>query len=205
MQSPPKTNNQRHRAEEILTFLPVLFRTADVEKLSPTPSLFLNRAARRKRVIRIMRGVYMNVWKCAIIGVKPSVEEVASFLRPPAYISCEWALNHHGVLDQFPSVCTVITLAAAVGKRNVVFLPEDRTSIEFSRIKPELFWGFERGPGEFSMATAEKAFLDIIYLRGHLPFRDELNIHLIDQRRLARMAAQFPAWVRAVAGIGDNA
>ena len=34
---------------------------------------------------------------------------VLSVCQPPSYISCEWALNHHGIRLQAPTVCTSLT------------------------------------------------------------------------------------------------
>ena len=75
-------------------------------------------------------GVYVNVF----LKNRPEIEEVACFLRTPSYISCEWALNRHGILLQSPVVCTVLTLSTAVGSaRNVQY---GGVTIEFSHLAP---------------------------------------------------------------------
>src|SRR5665647_1551976 len=78
-------------------------RYADVEKFTGNANVFLTRALQNGLVERIARGVYVN----AFLKNRPAIEEVACFLRTPSYISCEWALNHHGILLQSPVVCTV--------------------------------------------------------------------------------------------------
>ncbi|MBU4074646.1 MAG: type IV toxin-antitoxin system AbiEi family antitoxin domain-containing protein, partial [Proteobacteria bacterium] len=88
----------------ILQQLPQLFRYADVEKFTGNANVFLTRALKSGMVGRIARGVYVN----AFLKNRPEIEEVACFLRTPSYISCEWALNRHGVLLQSPVVCTVL-------------------------------------------------------------------------------------------------
>lgn len=173
----------------ILRQLPRLFRYADVEKYTGNANVFLTRALAKGFVERVARGVYLN----AMRDGRPVIEEVACFLRTPSYISCEWALNRHGVIIQAPFVCTVLTLDTAVGQsRNVEF---GGITIEFSRIAPRLFTGFGMNDG-FNLALPEKALLDTIYLRKHIPFPDELNLEHINMDVLIQMAMPFPAVVK---------
>ncbi|MBN1382635.1 MAG: hypothetical protein JXA41_13265 [Deltaproteobacteria bacterium] len=173
----------------ILKQLPVLFRYADVEKFTENANVFLTRAQAKELVHRVARGVYINLLRDA----QPSIEEVACFLKTPSYISCEWALNRHGVLLQSPVVCTVLTLDTAVGAARTIRF--GGVAIEFSRIAPRLFNGFETRDG-YNLALPEKALLDAVYLRKHVPFADELELDVIDKYRLLQMAAPFPATVK---------
>lgn len=173
----------------ILRQLPPMFRYADVEKYTASANVFLTRAQAKGFVKRVTRGIYINLLREA----RPGVEEVACFLRTPSYVSCEWALNRHGIILQSPLVCTVITLDTAVGQsRNVAF---GGVTIEFSRIAPRLFNGFEVKDG-FNLALPEKALLDTVYLRKHVPFPDELDLDVIDKDKLARLSEPFPAVVK---------
>ena len=173
----------------ILRQLPNLLHYADVEKFPGNANVFLTRALAKGFVERVTRGVYIN----RLREGEPSVEEVACFLRTPSYISCEWALNRHGLILQSPVVCTVLTLDTAVGAaRNIRF---GGITIEFSRIAPRLFNGFETRDG-FNMALPEKALLDTIYLRQHIPFADELDLDNIQKDKLMSLSALFPAIVR---------
>jgi predicted transcriptional regulator of viral defense system len=179
-------------AVKTLQQLPQLFRYADVEKFTGNANVFLTRALQNGLVERIVRGVYVN----AFLKNRPKIEEVACFLRTPSYISCEWALNRHGILLQSPVVCTVLTLSTAVGSaRNVQY---GGVTIEFSHLAPRLFTGFETRDG-FNLALPEKALLDTIYLRKAIPFRDELELALLDRKRLDRMAKDFPGPTRKLA------
>ncbi len=76
-----------------LKLLPALFRKQDAEKVAPHTGTFLSRAIKQELIHRLNRGNYINSF---LYGF-PRVEEVACFLRQSAYISCEWALNYHGV------------------------------------------------------------------------------------------------------------
>ena len=168
-----------------LKALPKLFRKQDVEKITPHAAMFLYRAAKDGVVYRLNRGNYVNSF---LYGF-PSVEEVACFLRPPAYISCEWALHYHGISLQAPMVCTVVTLGAAVGRQRAVSY--QGITLEYSKITPALFFGFTRQEG-FYMASPEKAILDTLYYRRSIPAQDELETEEVDFDLLAESAKRYP-------------
>lgn len=171
-----------------LKLLPVLFRKQDAEKVTPYTGTFLSRAVKKGLIYRINRGNYIN----SFLYKFPGVEEVACFVKMPAYISCEWALNYHGISLQSPFVCTVITLSTSVGKkRNIQY---QGTTIEFSRISPSLFFGFNY-QDRFYMASPEKAILDTLYYRGIIPAQDELELDKVDSKLLAKMAQKYPVSV----------
>ena len=171
-----------------LNFLPDLFRKQDAEKLAPHTAMFLSRALKKGFIHRLNRGNYIN----SFLHGFPPVEDVACFIRPPAYITCEWALNYHGISLQSPFVLTVATLNSSVGKHRSI--EYQGITIEFSKIAPGLFFGFTR-IGNFYMATAEKAILDTLYYRKALPAEDELELENIDANTLSEMAEKFPATV----------
>ena len=172
--------------------LPQLFSYADLQKFTANANVFLTRALKAGLVERLARGIYINL----LLKGKPRIEEAACFIRTPSYISCEWALNFHGLLIQSPTVCTVLTLSTAVGA-------ERRTSyqgvdIEFSHLAPRLFNGFTLEDG-YNLATPEKALLDTIYLRKGLPVADEIETETLDKVKLHQLAMPFPARVRKAA------
>jgi predicted transcriptional regulator of viral defense system len=179
---------KRQRSVEVLRELPALFRYADAAKFVSNPNVFLTRALKAGYVARIVRGAYYNTFKEA-----PRVEDVACYLRTPSYISCEWALNYHGVILQVPFVCTVITLSASVGERNKVHYKG--TVIEYSKISEKLFHGYEVSDG-FNMAIPEKALLDLLYLRGRMPFADEIEPDNLDITKLTDLSKSYPKSVQ---------
>lgn len=181
------------KSTDLLKLLPTLFRSADVGKFTRHPEVFLSRANKEARVLRLMKGAYLNLFKCEMSGVFPEVEEVACFLKSPAYVSCEWALYHHRVLIQAPMVCTAVTLNYVSATRSDIKYHE--TEIEFSRISQKLFWGFVTD-NLMNMATAEKALADAAYLRKRIPFADELDLDQLDLSRLADILQQYPGTTR---------
>ena len=180
--------NEEKSTLKRLKLLPALFRKQDAEKVTPHAGMFLSRGIKKGLIYRINRGNYINSF---LYGF-PEVEEVSCFLKPPAYISCEWALNYQGISLQSPMVCTIITLSTAVGrKRNVQY---QGITIEFSRISPSLFFGFACQDG-FYMASPEKAILDTIYYRKIIPARDELELDRVNLNLLSKMAGKYPLYV----------
>lgn len=178
--------------------LPNLFRTQDAEKVAPHTAMFLSRAVKDGLIHRINRGNYIN----SFLNGFPRVEEVACFLKPPAYVTCEWALNFHGISLQAPVVCTVVTLSTSVGeKRNIQY---QGVTIEFSKISKNLYFGFTNH-GNFYLATPGKAILDTLYYRKGIPAFDELDLEGVDYDALVRMAEKFPTTVSRAAHefIGD--
>jgi hypothetical protein len=175
---------------DVLRELPVpLFRTADAVKLASDDNMFLYRASRSGYLKRICNGVY---WNLLFHPEPPKVEQVACFARQPSYITCEWALNYHGLLLQVPQVCTAITLHPGTGKRNRI--RHEGYVIEYSRLKETLYLPEEiLVLDDFLMARAEKALLDAAYLRHEIPFADEL-----EKDRLTRLTPKYPASVQRV-------
>jgi len=171
-----------------LKHLPALFRKVDAEKVAPHTAQFLSRATAEGLIHRIKRGHYINSF---LFGF-PNVETVACFLRPPAYISCEWALNYHGISLQVPFVCTAITLSGAVGRRRTLLY--QGIAIEFSKIADRLFTGFETIDG-FQMATPEKAVLDSLHFHGHLAAADELQWDALNRNTLLEQGKAYPTRV----------
>jgi len=171
-----------------LKLLPNLFRKQDAEKVAPHTAMFLSRAVKDGLIHRINRGNYINSF---LYGF-PGVEDVACFLKPPAYITCEWALNFHGISLQAPVVCTVVTLSTSVGKnRNIQY---QGINIEFSKISHNLYFGFINHDN-FYLATPEKAILDTLYYRKVIPAFDELDLDGMNYETLFKMAAKFPTTV----------
>ena len=171
-----------------LKLLPNLFRKQDAEKVAPHTAIFLSRALKDGLIHHINRGNYINSF---LYGF-PAVEDVACFLKPPAYITCEWALNIHGISLQAPVVCTVVTLSTSVGKkRNIQY---QGIIIEFSKISERLFFGFTKHDNCY-LATPEKAILDTLYYRRMIPAFDELDLEDVDYETLVKMTAKFPSTV----------
>lgn len=123
--------------------------------------------------------------------------EVASSLNQPAYISFETALYRHGILSDTDD--SLITLASFLdfNKRTIA-----GKLIIWSRIKKDLFWGFEK-EGNIMMATAEKALLDLLYLASYGNAEnsfDQYDLSKIDVKRFNKFLKGYPNQTKTFVG-----
>ncbi|MGQ4891793.1 MAG: type IV toxin-antitoxin system AbiEi family antitoxin domain-containing protein [Candidatus Njordarchaeia archaeon] len=121
-----------------------------------------------------------NNWYC----IPPcNIFDIVKTVFPGSYISLEWALHYHDVIDQEIKIITLVGL----GKPKIV---KGAYIFELHKIKKALFFGFD----EQFVAEAEKALLDTIYIRHEAP--KELNLDLLDMGKLKEYSMKFPKWVR---------
>lgn len=146
----------------------------------------IHRLGQKGLLINLSKGLYANSFAL------PSVEQVAGILYPPCYISLEFALFLHGILDQAPFVVTCVTTNKT--KRFQTKLGE----ITYFHIKPALFYGFEFRDG-LPLAWLEKAVLDYIYLQrqnGVTPVMDEWDLTSLNPERLSSLMKAYPKTVK---------
>ena len=107
-------------------------------------------------------------------------EELACLLYPPTYISLEYVLQRAGVNFQFDSAIT-----------NVSYLTREieieNQSFRYSQIKGEILTntaGIILNKNNINIATPERAFLDIIYLKKRFHFD---NLHILDKKKIEKL------------------
>lgn len=106
------------------------------------------------------------------IYAKPaySPEELACTIYTPSYISLEYVLQKAGIVFQFDSrISTVSYLSRSIEVENKTYL--------YRKIKGEILVntsGIIRQENQVNIATAERAFLDLLYLNAESYF-DNLN------------------------------
>lgn len=107
------------------------------------------------------------------IYAKPdySDEELACTIYTPSYISLEYVLQKNGIVFQFDSRISVVSyLSRTIEVENKTYL--------YRKIKGEILVntsGINRQNNQVNIATAERAFLDVLYLNAESYF-DNLNI-----------------------------
>lgn len=125
----------------------------------------------------------LNPGKYLVTNLKPSKFAIANFLYSPSYVSLESALNHYGILPQFPFTITSITT-----KRTKAI--ENHSTYDYSHLSPQFYWGFEQQQ-DFIIATPEKALLDLMYFASkglrQLPV-DELDLSVVNKKKLKNNA-----------------
>ena len=177
---------RRHRTKKLFS-LADLVQLTGIDKASL--SVQLTRLTRADVIQRAARQWYENPFN------QPSREEVAMVLRPPAYLSLEYALSKHGILSQ-----AARTLTLATTRRPYTYRTADAT-YEYHQLHRSLFWGY-RQENMVALAEPEKALLDLVYIRhvmtdemGHRALAslvDDMDLAAITRDRLRRYAARFP-------------
>ena len=144
-----------------------VFRLKDVAMMTGETSfnslnLKLNYYVRTGRLQNPRKGLYC----------KPNYnpQELACRIFAPAYISLEYVLQRAGVIFQYDSRFTALSyLSRDVEIENQIF--------SFRKLKNELLvsqQGVEQKGNTVTIATPERAFLDMLYLNGVMYF-DNLN------------------------------
>lgn len=116
--------------------------------------------------------------------------QLANILDNSSYVSFEYALSYHNLIDQAPSV---ITLATKKRSRKIKM---GNWTFEYSRLQDDLFFGYEL-KNKIYIASPEKALADLIYLvsRGkRLVELDTLDIKKMNKAKLNFIFKKFPAY-----------
>ena len=139
--------------------------------------------AQKKNIVGRAGNVWINLMD------RPTVEEVAFALEGPSYISFESALYHHGILSQSPRGALTV---ATCGRPRLVHTPLG--PIRFTHLKGDLFFGYDKT----RMALAEKAWLDLLYVRGRKgeEIPETLYLDTMNRKRLKQFARSFPRMVQ---------
>ena len=203
------TDRRNIKLDELLGFLPTLFRKGDMDtclRKGNYSAQVLNRAIKKRFIARTTRGVYLNVLKCRFTDQWPSVEEVACYIKPVAYVSLEWALHYWDIILQRPAVCTAVVTRA--GKLKKVRFMESygatkvKYNIEYSVISniPRHFGIEQMGVTKARIAAPERALLDWIHLRRPSEYLlnswlEEMDIEGLDPKKLRGFASHYPSRV----------
>jgi hypothetical protein len=119
----------------------------------------------------VKRGKLLNPRKGFYAKEDFKVEELACLLFPPTYISLEYVLQRAGIIFQYDSAITNISYLA----RNIEI---NNQTIRYHQIKGEILTnttGINLNKDHINIATPERAFLDILYLKKDFYF-DNLNV-----------------------------
>lgn len=120
---------------------------------------------------------------------------MANELDKNSYISFEYALYYHNLIDQVPSV---ITSASKTRSKKVLM---SNWNFEYTHLKDTLFFGYVLKENIY-IATPEKAIADLIYLisRGkRMAELDTFEIKKINQKKLREILKKFPRYAVAKA------
>lgn len=147
---------------------------------------FLTRLVKAQVLVRVTPSFYRlfsKTWQ---------MEELATQLYFPCYLSLEKVMGDTGILNQKAFTYTFVTTRKSKKKEI------EGQEVEFRQIRPDLFFGFFQAQGYY-LAYAEKAFLDCLYYislgKGYLDF-EELNLKLLNKKRLFSYLKKYPLPVK---------
>jgi hypothetical protein len=144
-----------------------VFRLKDVAMLTGETSFH---SLNRKLNYYIRTGRLQNPRKGLYCKPNYNPQELACRIYAPAYISLEYVLQRAGVVFQYDSRFTILSYLS----REVEI---DNNTFSFRKIKNELLisqQGILQQGNTVTIATPERAFLDMLYLNGAMYF-DNLN------------------------------
>lgn len=165
-----------------------IFNASDIRSLfgvsAVATSALLYRYKKQGFILQIKKGFY--VFPDAL----PPDVYVANKLYAPSYISLEFALSYHGVIPETVYEITSVTTKAT---RRLETLGK---VFSYRKIKKVAYTGYEiqKEKGlSFNIANAEKAFVDLNYLRlmnGQKPI-SRFNKDKINPMKAAKYASLF--------------
>lgn len=154
--------------------------------------LGLKKLSANKRIIDLVRqGFLLKLGRNIFV---PSfwdfdVIKIANYLNQPAYLSFESALSYHGIYNDNNNIITFATPMKFIDREIA------GKSVMWSKINPNLFWGFEK-KDNIMIAKKEKALADLIYLmsygKGDLS-EDMINTENIDKKNLNNYINKYPS------------
>ena len=153
--------------------------------------VYVSRWLKGGKLVQLRRGFY--VLSKNYRSIEPFGPAVAALLIAP-YISCEKALEFHGLIPEAVGVYTSVTT-----KRQAKFHSEIGL-FEYRHIKPSLFWGYNSVSLDNQtgfMASCEKALLDFFYFKrihAGMEYIEELrlqNLEAINIEKIRRYASLF--------------
>lgn len=119
------------------------------------------------------------------IYAKPGyrIEELACLLYTPCYLSLEYVLQRAGVVFQYDSALTMMSYL------NREIEVEGHT-VRYRQLNGKILCQTDgiTNNGNLNIASAERAFLDVMYLNTHYYFD---NLHALNRREVMRLLPMY--------------
>lgn len=163
-------SSQKENSELVLAIykdVRTIFRLNDIAMLTGETNF---QSLSKKLNYHVHTGKLQNPRKGIYAKPAYDTEELACTIYTPAYISLEYVLQKAGIVFQFDPRLTIVSyLSRSIEVENKTYL--------FRKIKGEILVntaGIIRQNKQVNIATAERAFLDFLYLNTESYF-DNLN------------------------------
>lgn len=132
----------------------------------------------------VRTGKLQNLRKGIYAKSNYNKEEFACSVYSPSYISLEYVLQNAGIVFQYDPGITIISyLSRSIAIKNQVY--------QFRRMKENLLvntLGIERKQNHVNIATAERAFLDMLYLEPNFYFD---TIHSLNKKMIIKLLSVY--------------
>ena len=145
----------------------------------------LQRMAASGKLLRLQRDVYV-----APEALVRAPLRVANALASPSYISLFTALAEEGMTTQNPREIQSIVY----GRAKEIAPAQSSLRFSYMTVPTKAFTGFRLRDGVF-LAEPEKAFLDLLYLRGRDFDWSSIETRKLRQTRLRRYVGLYPSRV----------
>jgi len=153
-----------------------------------------SRYVKNGMLIRVKRDLYVlsERWK---YFSREQKFEIANLLQVPSYISLLSALDYYEITTQMQRdfiESVVLKRTTDLSVAGIIF--------NYTKLNKDLYFGFKKINNYF-MATAEKSFLDAIYLMSLGRYRVDLNaidIDKLDRNLLKKNSRKFPLFTQKV-------
>jgi hypothetical protein len=120
----------------------------------------------KKLNYHVRTGKLLNPRKGIYAKPRYNPEELACIVYTPSYISLEYVLQRSGVIFQYESAVTIVSY---LNRRIEI----DNKVCQYRKIKGDIlvnFKGINRQVNHVNIASAERAFLDVMYLNPSFYF-----------------------------------
>jgi hypothetical protein len=174
-----------------------VFRLVDVAMITGETD---RRSLAKKLNYYVGKGALQNPRKGIYTKPDYNPEELACRVYSPSYISLEYVLARSGVIFQYHQQFTVVSYLSRT-------IEVDDLSFRYRKIKDKVLangMGIAQTPGQATMASAERAFLDMLYLDPGFYFD---NPGILDRKLLKKLLPVYQSKAlskRASKIVGDD-
>ena len=113
---------------------------------------------RQGLIVKLRQGFYAFQEAC----LQPNFAFfLSNFIYKPSYVSLHTALAFYGIIPEAVTQITAVSSLKTTDFKNTI------SHFSYKTVKPDLFFGYEQKPfgnRSISIATPEKAILDLLYL-----------------------------------------
>ncbi|MHC4183800.1 MAG: type IV toxin-antitoxin system AbiEi family antitoxin domain-containing protein [Planctomycetota bacterium] len=139
-------------------------------------------------LVKIKRNIYILKEKWKVLEREEKFT-LANLIQVPSYISLMTALDYYEITTQIQR-----NFIESVAVKRTKETKVENTIFTYSKINTNLYFGFKKEK-DFFVATAEKAFLDALYLRslGRYNFDiDSLDFSKLKRNEIRKIEKKFP-------------